>query len=783
VQYGVTAKRFLAGVVALAAGCGEGGRAPGPSTDDAAAVNDAPPAARYDALPAGAPDVRPPGASSDAPSGGTGRDAAEPPATGPAWVNLHSTFAAGQSVSGLVYSLRVDPRDGNVVYVATSAGGIWKTKNYLSDRPTWQPLSEGFEWLETGAVELDPKAPDTVYAGLLGPYYIGIFLKSTDGGATWSKGQMLTATYPAAAGSQMVAARRVWELRVDPTNPAVVFVATDVGLFRSSDRGATFALIDMPNVPMQTSETIHSLVYVGGSPSVWIASGVPRCMGCVGDLWRSTDGGLTWSSGRAASAFPVPPTELARMTAAVGNTADPNRTVVFVEATDPTGAHTTILRSVDGGQHYDSPSGPVTGGGCGSTDGIVGNQGAYNQAVAVDPTDANHVIFGGQVCHVRSLNALAPVPEWSNAAPGVHPDWHEAIVTNIGGQLRVYSGNDGGIYSSTNVFTPGAAVSWRAENRGLYTLLTNTVGSGDPVAGNPDIFLTGLQDNGSMAAALNGATWSFTTVTGGDGKGAATNKGTRGEFVWSSIDSPSLCVRAGATTCLRSADFRGVAIPFTPDDMRSSRIRLAPIQTDPTGVGFLTISKLNVWRSNETPGWDLISGTHCQGADCATGSFPFTPRAVVASQTIPGLYGVSFAEGRVAVTSDGQSAQPRWTISVPLPLASTCGVAFPPARPAGSNAGDVYLTCSEVQATSPMGHLFVTRDRGATFQPLRGEPGAELPDVAVRAVRHDHSDMSGNTIYVATDVGVYRTLDGGKTWYRFGTGPAAREGHRSLRRP
>jgi hypothetical protein len=703
-----------------------------------------------------------------------GRDAREPPAEGPAWTNLHAADPAGQRVSGLVFSLRVDPRDPNVVYVATSAGGLWKTTNHLSDRPTWQPLSEGWHWLETGAVELDPRQPDTVYAGLLGPYYIPLLLKSTDGGRSWTDGIMLAGTYPAAAGAQEVTARRVWDLRVDPTDTAVLFAATDVGLFRSADRGATFALIDLPNSGLQTSETVHSLAYLGGAgaASTWIASGVPRCTGCVGDLWRSSDGGLTWASGRAASSFPVPATELARMTIGAGGTADPARTVVFVEATDPTGAHTTILRSIDGGQRFDSPAGPVTGGGgCGSTDAIMGNQGGYNQAVAVDPTDGNHVLFGGQVCGVRSLNALAPAPTWDSGAPGVHPDWHAAVALMVNGQLRVYSGNDGGIYSSTNVFSaPPAMISWRAENRGLYTLLTNTVGSGDPVAGNADIFLTGLQDNGSMAAFQNGATsWTFSTVTGGDGKGAAVNKGSAGEFVWSSVDSPSFCARTTPQSCLRSADFRGVAIPFPTGDMRSSRIRLAPVQTDPTGVSFLTISRVNVWRNDATPSWRAITGTHCEAGACTSGPFAYTPRAVVASQTVPGLYGVSFVEKRVAVTSDGEAADPRWTISSELPAATACGVAFPPTPPVGTAPGDVYVTCSELQASAPA-HLFLTRDRGATFQPLAGEPGAQLPDVGVRAVRFDASDPAGSTLYVATDVGVYRSLDAGRTWRRFGTG-------------
>src|SRR6185436_10799314 len=112
-----------------------------------------------------------------------------------------------------------------------------------------------------------------------------------------------------------------------------------------------------------------------------------------------------------------------------------------------------------------------------------------------------------------------------------------------------------------------------------------------------------------------------------------------------------------------------------------------------------------------------------------------------ASPTVAGLYGVVFNEGRVAVTSDGEAAAPRWAISAPLPVTRPSGLAFPPA---GSGPpGDVVVVSSDLPTPSPKGHLF-----------------------RIPVVRFDPTNPS--TIYVGNDVGVYRTTDGGRTWRRYG---------------
>ena len=84
------------------------------------------------------------------------------------------------------------------------------------------------------------RTPDTIYLGLGDPFdgnaAAGAYvLKSTDGGNTWGPAVRLLFG-GTSAGS-------VRDLKVDTSGPVdVVLAATDIGLFRSANGGATFTL-------------------------------------------------------------------------------------------------------------------------------------------------------------------------------------------------------------------------------------------------------------------------------------------------------------------------------------------------------------------------------------------------------------------------------------------------------------------------------------------------------------------------------------------------------------
>lgn len=89
----------------------------------------------------------------------------------------------------------VDPADPKTVYVGGSLCGVWKTSNGTDASPTWVNVSlqgqdcggganwaQGFVHPDVHAIAFDPAAPGTVFAATDG----GV-ARSTDGGATWSQ--------------------------------------------------------------------------------------------------------------------------------------------------------------------------------------------------------------------------------------------------------------------------------------------------------------------------------------------------------------------------------------------------------------------------------------------------------------------------------------------------------------------------------------------------------------------------------------------------------------------
>ncbi len=774
--------------------------------------------------------------------------------SGLSWVNVGPTSANFQYNgtlynevdSGRISGIAVHPVDPQVVYLATSGGGLWKTFNFGVADPTWHPVSDAMGNLAIGAMDLDPSNPETLYVGA-GDFVDtpgGQVVKTQDGGATWSAPVGLSGQYPAGAGGLAVKALRIRAVKVDPANANVVLVGTDVGLFRSTNAGASFSLVDLPNAgATQKPESVWSLAYTGAVNGVsrWALSGTYACAanmtppeagfgqasgepGCAagnpGDIWTSTDAGATWSSRRAAGTMPT--TAVGRITLAAGTPsgATPPVTVVYAQLGNQdeyyASAGAGYWRSINSGTHWTSITGTIANRtnsvdgdrDCGTVN-VSDAQAWYNAALAVDPANSNNVLVGGMLCGLRTTNGLSATPTWENvshwlpssgygAVTGgdldyVHADWHRALIVRTATGYVAMAGTDGGLFVSRNLFnaTPPQVV-WNGQNRGIVTHLSYSVASGDPATGNPYLAYTGLQDNGTRFRDPSaGASTTFNQVIGGDGFGAAASRdATSGATIyWASVNGThAYCIPTAANSFCNSGEAWNErnATPRADcalDDLPFI-IRYALAPASPSVNTVLTATTNSVHRVSGTGAWQAIS-------PCLTGS----TRMLSASANQDGLYAVSMSGGRFYVTSNcqGTATNCTWTrssvlgfdvdgngtLSTSEQLSYSTQAAFPPTPPEGRNPGDVYVAASAAPVTldnvtvvpDALGHLFITQDRGATWAPLHGNgTGFDLPNVGIDVVRYDPSDLTNNTLYVGTELGVYRTTDAGQTWHRFGTG-------------
>jgi photosystem II stability/assembly factor-like uncharacterized protein len=193
---------------------------------------------------------------------------------------------------GPVASLVIDFTNPNVLYLQPSPPNVCFPSSGVLD--LYKSTNGGAGWSNissrapvsgcpagTPSVAMDPIDPNTLYLPY-GDNWDGFtIIKSTDGGADWTN----------VGGAGLGDASEINVLTIDPHAPANVYVATDVGVFRSTDSGATF-------FPAGLANTVLSLLAIDPvHPGVLYAatstSGFPP-VGFSG-LYKSVDSGASWS--------------------------------------------------------------------------------------------------------------------------------------------------------------------------------------------------------------------------------------------------------------------------------------------------------------------------------------------------------------------------------------------------------------------------------------------------------------------------------------------------------
>jgi photosystem II stability/assembly factor-like uncharacterized protein len=404
------------------------------------------------------------------------------------------------NMQGRVADVEGIPHPSKTFFVAAAAGGVWKTTN---NGVTFRPVFDDYPVASLGDLAIAPSDTNIIYLGTGEPNSRnsispgGGVYKSTDGGLTW-KYIGLDST------------EHIGRIVVHPRDPNTAWVAAlgpawraggTGGLYKTTDGGATWTKVLKP----ANAETgVVDVVMHPTNPNVLLASTYQRQRGPYflksggpgSKLWKSVDGGTTWTE-VVGGGFPE--TEKGRINLAF---APSNGDVIYamVEADSVRGKKpqellSGLYRSADGGRTWERTA----------KDNV---RPFYYSQVRVHPTNPNRVWFSSTPVKVSDEGGRNA----RNATVGIHVDHHAMWIDPIDPQRHII-GNDGGIAISN-------------DNGGNY-IFPNTFAIGQPYNVSFDMAVPynvcgGLQDNGSWCGPsrrrqgpITNSMWY--TYNGGDG--------------------------------------------------------------------------------------------------------------------------------------------------------------------------------------------------------------------------------------------------------------------------
>jgi hypothetical protein len=647
-------------------------------------------------------------------------------------------------MSGRVASLAVHPTDLNRWLVGTANGGIWETKD---GGVNFVALTDAAASLAIGAVAYAPSSPNTIYAGTGEATFSGSafggegVLKSIDGGVNWQ--QLAAGTF--------IKGTAFSDIRVDPGNANTLVAATSLGIFgranvrppgngarglwRSTDGGVTWTrTLTSDGISISPHPSNFQQQYAGLGFGTNVTTAVQRSID-GGQTWATVPGPWNFLSGTTdRTEVVVSPSNPNRVYAALSNAATSGMFGLWTTANawDPSPTWTQIsLAPTDDGT---GTLGPCA---FDKAFNVASQQCWYNMTLTVKPTDENMLFFGGIPLwgYTLSTNTWAEVSQTAlpaNRNNGIHVDQHATAWAGS----RLIVGNDGGVWSTT---TDGTG-AWTTHNNTLNTIQYYE-GSATPDGSR---LIGGSQDNGSQLRTASNA-WPL--IFGGDGAGSistsATNIG-----VSSQNQNVARSLNGGATFTSVRGNFGGAA-PFI------GRMRECPGSLGAPGTVILNGSRVN----RTTNFYNGPAGTLW-----SNGGFIFTGATAgigLAFGNVCTIMGATHSSGEIRISTTGGLTQADFVERDPgaqVPNRPVSTIAFDP----NSNT-KVCVGLSGFSGGAPA-NFYCTVDFTA------GTPtwtNLSVPvDVSINSIIFDPS--VANRIYAGSDFGVWVTSDAGLTWAHWG---------------
>lgn len=655
----------------------------------------------------------------------------------------------GPTRGGRVVAVAADPVDRNVFYFGACAGGVWKTE----DAGTyWECITDGqLTSGSIGALAVAPSDQNVIYAGT-GEATIRIDVSHGDGvyrsrdrGRTWTH-------------VGLPESRHIGAVRVHPTDPNTVYVAAlghmskdnpERGVYRSTDGGDTWDLIlhvseSAGAIDLSIDPNNPRIIYATSweaRRNFWsINSGGPGS-----GLWRSTDGGDTWTELTFNKGMPE------GTVGKIGVAASPaqhGRVFALVEAEF---RKRGMYRSDDFGDTWEKVSGKAE----------LCWRPWYYMHVTAHPTDPDTVYVMNMKAW-KSIDGGANYTEMTTPHGDNHELWIDPNDTD-----RMVGCDDGGAWVSLN-----GSKTWSS----IYNQPTAQLYHVDVDDQYPYLVYGSQQDNSSIAVpsrtgkgAINWADC-YPPGTAESGYVAVKPDDPNIVFVGAIGSSP------GGGDALQRYDHRSKQIQLVsvwPErylDGNTAEVRFQwtyPIMFSPHDGNTLYAAGNRLFRStDEGNSWEPISPDLTRAdpdtmgvsgpltMDTAGAEMYATIFSLMLSAHQPGVMMTGSDDGLVHVTTDDGE---NWADVTPDGLPANSQVTMLAESP--HNEGTVYMTVARHKEGDYAPYVYKTSDLGQSWKLIaNGIPEREY----CRVVREDPA--CEGTLYVGTEMGLHVSVDDGANW-------------------
>lgn len=639
------------------------------------------------------------------------------------------------------------------LYVGSASGGVWKSTN---GGTTYKPVFDKQAVQSIGAVTIDPKNPKTVWVGT-GEAWTrnsvsigdGVY-KSTDGGDNWTNVGLKDS-------------ERISKILVDPSDTNTVYVCAtgklwsdsdERGVYKTTDGGRSWTKVlkganastgcSMMSMDKSNPKTIFAGMWDFRRKGWTFRSGGENETAPSGSgLFKSTDGGATWTELNEQSAKGLPAKPWGRVAVAVAPS-KPNVVYAFVEAVMPKNG---LYRSDDGGQTWSLLDRSQ----------MMIWRPFYFANLIVDPKDENKLFkAGGSLIYSADGGK-----SFSNVAGGAHGDFHDVWI-DPANTSYVITGDDGGLWYSYD----GANRWWKAENLPVSQFYHVSVDMDVPYH-----VYGGLQDNSSWvgdSAFPGGITNSrWENMYGGDGFWMFADP-TDADYIYAESQGGNI-----GRVNRKTHETRAIQ-PLAQYNEKDLRYNWnTPIHVSKTGT--LYIGSQFLFRSKDHgQTWERISpdlttndpqkqkqeesgGVSVDNSSAETHT---TIYSIVESPKNPNLIWAGTDDGNLQLTRDGGKT---WTNVVGniQGLPKNAWVSYIDAG--HFDEGTAYATFDLHTFGDMSPYVYKTMNFGKTWTQI------VAPNSSVKGYAHVVKEdlVNKDLLFVGTEMGLWISLDGGQQWAQY----------------